>query len=260
MMIPLRDTDPSGRVGTEGVLALAWDRDRDDAAEQVDVALPTAFAEQAALAIRMARSTTEGRRLAVYEDRDRIGRDLHDVVIQRLFALGLNLQGALRRVDDELLAGRLDEAIVEIDDTIRDIRRTIFQLGAMDRSGDLQTEITQLVERAASALKFRPTLAFEGAVRLRVGPAIVPDVLAVLAEALSNTTRHAGASRVSVLVRVDAAAVTLRVADDGRGIPADAAESGLANLRERAAKHGGACEIGAGDGGGTVVEWTVPLS
>lgn len=258
MMFPLRDADSAGRIGTEGVLALAWTHERADAAEQVDVALPAAFAEQAALALRMARGTVEGRRLAVYEDRDRIGRDLHDVVIQRLFAIGLNLQGALRRVDDGALATRLDEAIVEIDDTIRDIRRTIFELGAMDRSGDVQTEVTQLVERAASALKFRPALAFEGAVRLRVGPAIVPDLIAVLAEALSNTTRHAGASHVSVLVRVDDA-VTLRVADDGGGIPAGAAESGLANMRERAAKHGGSCVIRPGSNGGTLVEWSVPL-
>ena len=260
MMFPLRDVDPTGRIGTEGVLTLAWTRAHADAADQVDVALPAAFAEQAALALRMARGTVEGRRLAVYEDRDRIGRDLHDVVIQRLFAIGLNLQGALRRAGDGPLATRLDEAIVEIDDTIRDIRRTIFELGAMDRSGDVQTEVTQLVERAASALKFRPTLAFEGAVRLRVGPAIVPDLVAVLAEALSNTTRHAGATQVSVLVRVADDAATLRVADDGTGIPDDVAESGLANMRDRAAAHGGACVVRAGETGGTVVEWTVPLS
>lgn len=259
MMLPLRDVDSSGHAETEGVLALGWTHERAALAHDVEVELPAAFAEQVALAIRVARARHDRLKLAVYEDRDRIGRDLHDLVIQRLFAIGLNLQGALRWSSDPRLVERLDSSVEEIDETIRDIRRTIFELGAMAKAGtDLQSEITALVKRAASSLKVRPSLAFEGPVRLRVGTDLVPDALAVLTEALSNAGRHAQASEIAVHVHV-AEDLTLSVRDNGRGIPQDAVESGLANMRERARRRGGTCEVSVVEPTGTLIEWSVPL-
>lgn len=259
MMFPLRDVDSDGHAETEGVLALAWRHELASLAHDIDLDLPVAFAEQSALAIRVARSRRDRQQLAVYEDRDRIGRDLHDLVIQRLFAIGLNLQSALGWTDDERLRDRIDSSVEEIDETIRDIRRTIFELGAMARAGtDLQSEVTALVKRAARSLKVRPSLAFEGPVRLAVAPDLVPDALAVLTEALSNAGRHAQATHIAV--RVSAAdQLTVTVRDDGRGIPADATESGLANLRERAVRRGGDCVVSPARPTGTVVEWSVPL-
>lgn len=259
MMFPLREVDPAGQGGTYGVLAVAWRHAEAEAAQHVDLALPDAFAEQAALAIRLARARTQGQQLAVYEDRDRIGRDLHDVVIQRLFAIGLGLQGMLRRSSDPDLAARLDEAVTDIDDTISAIRRTIFELGGTDDAADLQSQVTHVVERAASALKFRPSLSFDGPVRLRADPAVVPDVVAVLGEALSNAARHAHASQVAVLLRVTGDELVLCVTDDGIGLPAGAVESGLANMRDRATRHGGRCTVGSAPAGGTAIEWTVPV-
>lgn len=254
MLVPLREAD------TQGVLALAWRHESAEAARDVDLTLPAAFARQAALALHLSRGHEDRRRIAVYEDRDRIGRDLHDVVIQRLFAIGLDLQGGLRNVEDPKLSRRLDRAVEEIDDTIRDIRRTIFELGNVNASGDVQSEVTQLVARAASSLKFKPTLAFEGPVRLRTSATMVPEVVAVLAEALSNTARHARATEVSVLLSVGGDRLTLTVTDNGVGIPADVAESGLANMRERAKRLGGDCVVSSGPAPGTVVLWAVPLS
>jgi len=252
LLVPLQ-VDP-----VPGVLALAWTRAHAERAADVDVALAGAFAEQTGLALHVARTRAVRQRLAVYEDRDRIGRDLHDIVIQRLFAIGLGLQGALRRVDDPDLAGRLDQAVEEIDDTIKDIRRTIFELGAMSQSDDLQSAVVQLVERAAGAMKVRPTLAFEGPVRLLIPDNVGRDLLAVLGEALANAARHAEADEVSVVV-VAGDEARLRVVDNGRGIGSDVVESGLANMRRRAEKYGGHCRVVPGEPNGTIVEWSVPL-
>ena len=169
-------------------------------------------------------------RLAMLEDRDRIGRDLHDVVIQRLFAVGLGLQGDLPGWwTDPDVAVRLDQAVDDLDATIKDIRRSIFALASTDASHDIQAEVTRLVDRAAGTLKFRPTLLFEGPVRTLVSGDLAPDVLAVLGEALSNASRHADAHAVDVLLSAGDD-VVLRVADDGRGLDG-------ARPRERAAQH-----------------------
>ena len=145
-----------------GVLALAWTRERADHHYAVDIDLPASFAEQAALAMQVARGRDDQRRLAVFEDRDRIGRDLHDLVIQRLFAVGLGLQGAARMSDRPEMSARLERAVDDLDATIKDIRRAIFGLGALESSGDIQSEVTGLIDRAASTLKFRPSLRLRG--------------------------------------------------------------------------------------------------
>ena len=248
----------SSSAGTDGVVALGWAPERRDRFDALDPTMLGNFAEQASLALRIVSSTRDQQRLGLFEERDRIARDLHDVVIQRLFAIGLSLQGTLRSNDATATARVVDAAVDDLDETIRDIRRTIFELGSTEWADDAQSSITRVVERAASALKFRPQLTFEGPVRTQIEPALVPHLVAALSEMLSNVTRHADATNAAVLVRVDDR-VTLRVADDGRGLPSGIVESGLANLRQRARELGGRCEITPAEFGGTVVEWTVPL-
>ncbi|MEV7431332.1 GAF domain-containing protein [Nocardioides sp. NPDC092400] len=241
-----------------GVLVLAWSPERAHLHRELDLAAPTAFAEQAALALQVAAARADQQRLVVFEDRDRIGRDLHDLVIQRLFAVGLGLQGTARQLQQPELAARLEEAVDELDATIKDIRRSIFALGSTDARADLQTEVTRLVDRAAQTLKFRPALSFDGPVRTLVPAEVAPHLLAVLGEALSNASRHADARSVEVHVRAGRE-VVLTVADDGRGLPADTRESGLRNLRQRAEELGGSCEVSSSPGRGTTVRWAVPM-
>jgi signal transduction histidine kinase len=252
VVVPLRS---DSRI--EGVLALAWTPGNIARFHAVDTAMPASFAEQAALALQVVRSREDQQRLAVFEDRDRIGRDLHDLVIQRLFAIGLGLQSTSRLVDEPEVASRLDAAVDDLDATIKDIRRSIFALGSMGDAADIQAEVTRMVDRAAGTLKFRPTLTFEGPVRTLIGPDVAPDVLAVLAEALSNASRHAEASAVTVLLSAGAQ-ITLTVGDNGRGLPVRVAESGLSNMRERAERRGGECVVSSAPGSGTTVCWSVP--
>ena len=245
------------RSGAEGVLALAWTPEHKAAFDSVDAALPASFAEQAALALQIARSREDQQRLDLLEDRDRIGRDLHDLVIQRLFAVGLSLESAARMAVHPDVSARLEQAVDELDGTIKDIRRTIFALGTMDASTDVQTEVERIVDRAAATLKFQPTMRFEGPVRSLVDALIAPDLLAVLGEALSNASRHAEASAVDVLVSAGEE-VVVRVTDDGKGMDDQVHESGLDNMRQRALKHGGTFAVHSVPGAGTTVTWAVP--
>ncbi len=243
--------------GVEGALALAWTPAHAAGFDTVDAALPASFAEQAALALQVTRSREAQQRLDLLEDRDRIGRDLHDLVIQRLFAVGLSLESAAKVAQVPDVSARLERAVDELDGTIKDIRRTIFALGAMDTSTDVQTEIERIVDRAAATLKFRPTLRIEGPVRSVIGVLVAPDVLAVLGEALSNASRHADATAVEVLVSAGDE-VVVRVTDDGRGMGEEVLESGLDNMRQRAHKHGGTFVVHSESGTGTTVTWAVP--
>lgn len=248
---------PLGAGDSAGALGLAWLPDRAEAHRTVTPDLPASFARQAALALQVAQAREDQQRLAVLEDRDRIGRDLHDLVIQRLFAVGLGLQGTGRLSDRPEVAERLDRAVDDIDATIKDIRRTIFALGSMDSAEDIQAEVTRVVERAAATLKFRPQLQFEGPVRTLVGKDVAPDLLAVLGEALSNAGRHAQATSVRVLLAAGET-IELTVADDGSGMPADVVESGLANIRRRAEQRGGTFTVESTPGEGTTLRWCVP--
>jgi signal transduction histidine kinase len=252
--VPLRNAQ-----GVEGVIALAWRRGTDLAAVSIDPTLPALFAEQAALALHVAQSRQDEQRLALLEDRDRIARDLHDLVIQRLFAVGLGLQGLARRPDPEGMGERLGHAVEDLDTTIRDIRRTIFALGAMDTVTDVRVAVAEVADRAARTLKFRPELRFEGPLQSRVGDDLAPELLAVLTEALSNVARHAHATTCEVAISV-AHGVLLCVTDDGGGMPSDVAESGLANMRRRAERRGGHVTITSTPGGGTSLVWWVPGS
>ena len=248
----------SATSGFSGVLAIGWLRGREARQRELDPALPASFVEQAALSLKVSQSYEDRRRLAVFADRDRIGRDLHDLVIQRLFAVGLSVQGASRQADSAELRGRLEAAVDDLDGTIKDIRTTIFALGASENSGDVRVEVGRLVRRAATTLKFRPQLSFEGPVGSLVHGEAAADLLAVLTEALSNAARHAQPTQVEVRVAAGAS-IVLEVRDNGTGIAPGIEESGLRNMRQRAERRGGSCEIGPGpDGVGTVVRWSIP--
>ncbi len=253
IVLPLQDA-----ATIHGVVALTW-LAGSDRRGPVDPVLPARFAQQAALAIHMARAQAAEQRLAIFEDRDRIARDLHDLVIQRLFAIGLSLQGVTRQPARDEVNRRIEQAVDDLDLTIRDIRRTIYSLGSMGTDTDLQAAVTDVVTRAEDTLGFRPHLRLEGPVRARVSEGLAPDLLAALTEALSNAARHAGARSVSVEISA-LDGLRLRVTDDGRGIGADVAESGLSNLRRRAEQHGGTLTISSVPGRGTTLDWWVPLA
>lgn len=254
---PVLEVDFAPASGAPGTLSLAWSVDREDVFHALDDKLVVAYAEQAALALQLAEAREDQHRLEVFEDRDRIGRDLHDLVIQRLFAVGLGLQGTTRMVEKPEVAARLEQAVDDLDATIKDIRRAIFGLSSLETAGDVQAEVTRLVERAASTLKFRPSLRFEGPVRTLVSGDLAPDLLAVLAEGLSNASRHAEASAVEVVLEAGER-IVLTVRDNGRGMEASVVESGLANIRTRAEKRGGRLVVESAPGKGTSLSWEVP--
>ncbi|WNM42877.1 GAF domain-containing sensor histidine kinase [Micromonospora halotolerans] len=239
-----------------GVLVIAHGPDHGPAAED-DVALLGSFAGQAALAMERARGQEERELLVVLEDRERIARDLHDVVIQRLFATGLQLQSGAMNARPEV-AKRINQAVDDLDATIRDIRRTIFELRT-PMSAALRTEIREAIEVAAESLGHRPDLELVGPIDSAVPDQLRPELTAVLREALSNAVRHAHADRVSVLVRVDAGWVSVTVTDDGVGCDPEQARSGLVNLRERAERLGGDFQLGRVTPHGTELRWSVPL-
>ncbi len=250
---------PLGRdFGIRGVLVLAWTRLNAATHLLLDPALPANFAEQVSLALQVLRSREDHEELAIFQDRDRIGRDLHDLVIQRLFAVGLGLQRSAGLTSDPALADRLGAAIDDLDLTISDIRRTIFALGAPDDAADIQMEVTRTVDRAAATMNLRPSLRFVGPVRTLIDAEVVPHIIAVLVEALSNAARHAHASRVEVLLSVDTM-IRLEVCDDGVGMAQDVTESGLRNMRTRAEHRGGRCLVEPVPMGGTRVRWEIPF-
>jgi signal transduction histidine kinase len=223
-----------------------------------DLAMLTAFAGQAALALERAEAQEEREMFAILEDRERIARDLHDVVIQRLFATGLQLQTAARLAVRAEVSDRVNAAVDDLDATIRDIRSAIFELRS-PMSAELRAEVRELVDAAAGPLGFRPALEILGPVDSSASVEVRTEVLAVLREALSNVVRHAAASAVSVRVEAGGSRLSLAVTDNGIGLAEEVARSGLANMRDRAARLGGTFDARRGDPDGSVVEWSVPI-
>jgi signal transduction histidine kinase len=230
-----------------------------DARSDDDVVLLSSFADQAALALERARAQEEREQLVVLEDRERIARDLHDVVIQRLFATGMELQSTVPHTTRPEVAKRINNAVDALDATIRDIRRSIFELRT-PLGVSLRTELRDTVEAAAGVLGFRPVLDSSGPVDSAVPDDIVPEILAVVREALANVARHAKASTVRVSVRAADGQVAVVVQDDGVGADPALARGGLVNLQDRAADLGGTFDVRLGEGGGTVIDWRVPLT
>jgi signal transduction histidine kinase len=164
----------------------------------------------------------------------------------------------VRRVDDARVVTTLVQAVDDLDDTIKDIRRSIFALSSLGDQADIQAEVTRIVDQAAQTLPSRPSLRFEGPVRTLISADLAPDLLAVLRESLSNISRHAGATNVEVQLTARDA-VTLTVVDDGKGIASRERESGLANMRRRAEARGGTMILSSEPGRGTSITWSVPL-
>jgi signal transduction histidine kinase len=219
--------------------------------------LLTSYADQAALALDRGQAVADREQLVLLSDRERIARDLHDVVIQRLFATGLRLQ-AVAMTADSLSAERLEGAVDEIDATIKAIRGSIFEL--QQRGGDsLRGEIRAMVRDYGPLLGFSPDVSTSGPLDTAVPAAIRDHLLPVLREALSNVARHARATRATVEVHADASEVVLVVSDDGQGVSGGRRESGLRNARERATDLGGDLTVEPGSAGGTTLTWRVPL-
>ncbi|PYC76882.1 histidine kinase [Streptomyces tateyamensis] len=268
---------------TVGALVLWRERGARGFAES-EKQLAATFAAQAALALRLAEGQRDQQRLAVFQDRDRIARDLHDLVIQRLFATGMMLESAARRAVVPEVKQRLATAVDELDATIQEVRTTIYALQhdeQEDEPDTLRARVLRECSQAAAALGFRPSLAFSGPVEDLISDGTARQLMAALREMLSNAARHARASRVSVeldtTVYLDSAGhpasgdpqaplrpgrpgVLLTVTDDGVGIPEGGRRSGLANLRRRAESLGGAAWHEPGPGRrGTRVRWSARL-
>lgn len=237
-----------------GFLVAAWTGDED--LSERDLLQPFAdFGQHAAVALLAARARRDQALVALLEDRDRIARDMHDHVIQRLFATGLSLQSAARLAVHPTVRERLDDAVDELDGAIKDIRHTIYELHRLS-VGTTREAIGELVGDAARSLGFEPALVIEGKLA-GLTASLSADLVAVIREALANAAKHARARQVRVHVECDDE-VRVLVTDDGVGMdPADA-RSGLVNLGTRAAARGGRFELRPRTPSGTVLSWTVP--
>ncbi|WP_207946738.1 GAF domain-containing sensor histidine kinase [Actinomadura sp. 7K507] len=217
-----------------------------------------AFAGQAAVALELAERRRDAERLTLLEDRDRIAKDLHDTVIQRLFATAMTLMATLKLVQRKEVAVRVQRAVDDLDDTVRQIRSTIFALQGPDDTESLRSRVHALIDAATENLGFAPSVRLDGLLDTAVDDDIGEHLLAVVREALSNVARHAHATEAIVVIGVGDELV-LRVEDDGVGIPAGGRRSGLRNLAERAESLGGSCATHSREDGGTVLVWQVPL-
>jgi signal transduction histidine kinase len=230
---------------------------------QADVV--ASFAAQAGVALELAASRAEAERLSLYQDRDRIARDLHDLVIQRLYATGMSLEGTMPMITRPEVASRITRAVDAMDETIKDIRATIFSLQARDAPAgpDLRGDVAVLVEEMTGMLGFAPSLRLGAGLGGGVSAEAAGQALAAVREALSNAARHAQATEVDVTVDVSPdGMLTVQVTDNGTGIPDSGRRSGLRNLASRAEKLGGELRIETAYPGaappGTRLEWRVP--
>jgi signal transduction histidine kinase len=218
------------------------------------------FASHAAIALALASGREHTRELAILADRERIAHDLHDHVIQKLFAAGLDLQGTIARAVSPEVIDRLTHTVDDLQTTIEDIRTTIFKLQVPVEPGEnFRQRIQNRVAEFTEDRDIATTLDMSGALTAVTGE-LADHAEAVVTEAVSNAVRHAEARRLTIRIEVDQR-LTIEVIDDGRGIPPDnQRRSGLANMQRRAAQVGGECSITSGPEGGTRVYWTAPLS
>lgn len=232
-----------------------------DAFTEEDEALAEALALSAGVAIQSSRLHNQVRVLSVLDDRNRIARDLHDRVIQRLFAVGMGLQAVARAPDKGLVTPRIEQAVDELDATITEIRSAIFELGESSLPGGLRQAVLRLTEDLAPTLGTRPEVSFSGAVDNVVPQETADHILAVVREGLTNAGKYANATRYRVSVRVTDD-ILLEVVDNGSGFDPESSKSGglgLANMRNRAEKLNGTFSVTPANGKGTRLEWRVPL-
>lgn len=220
------------------------------------LSMMSAFADQAAVAWQLADSRRQGYKLNLLSDRDRIARDLHDHVIQRVFAVGLSVQGTLQRAQSVEVRSRLRRTVNDLQEIIQDIRRTIFDLHNAGTTG-LQTRLHAIVADATADTDLHVALHVRGPISV-VESELAGHVEAVLREALSNVVRHAAATEVSIELRVDDY-LSVAVDDDGRGLSKDISWRGLGNLADRAAELGGTFSIRDGVEAGVNLVWEVPI-
>jgi signal transduction histidine kinase len=240
-----------------GVLILTHPRlGRPDALEERQ--LLSSFADQAALALDRTQALEDREQMAVVSDRDRIARDLHDVVIQRLFATGLHMQSIRAAAPNEELRQRIDKCVTDLDQTIRDIRGTIFELQTRPRSS-IRSDVRDVVQEVLPQLGFPPSVETTGPVDTPINAELQQQLVTVLREALSNVARHAKATSASVQLQVTDSHLRLKVSDDGVGIPEERTELGLRNVRRRAALLGGNLDLWPNEPSGTIFVWSVPL-
>jgi signal transduction histidine kinase len=254
IVMPLRAHDDIA-----GVIAIARGTDQPPF-DSGDLDLASDFATHAAIALMLASGREHARQLTIVAERERIAHDLHDHVIQRLFAAGMDLQGTVARVRSPEVANRLNRTLDDLQTIIEEIRTTIFQLKSpLEHDGTLRYRIQRVVADLTENRDIVTTVRMHGPTTA-VGAELAEQAEAVTAEAISNAVRHSGASRLTVEVSV-ADMLTLDIIDNGCGMPADnPRRSGLANMSYRAEQVGGSCEISNLPEGGTRVRWTAPLT
>jgi signal transduction histidine kinase len=247
--------------GSQDVAAMVLGR-ADDALPfpAADIEMASVYCAYTSLALQVARSHRLREELLVFTDRDRIARDLHDVVIQRLFAAGLSLQGLRRFMPSGPAHEKIDLITSELDETIAAVRTTIYSLNEARRKDSLSARLVQVVQDGTGSFPTAPKVELFGPIDTAVPAEVADQALAVLTEGVSNVVRHAEADSLLVSAAVAGGRFELVVADDGRGLGVVTRRSGLKNVEQRAAALGGTCEVGPSDDGGTRLRWAVPLS
>jgi signal transduction histidine kinase len=237
------------------------DKQSGDAFTDIDEELVVALAAAAGVAVDNARLHARVRDVVLIEDRERIAMDLHDTVIQQLFAVGLSLQATMRLLGDVDAGRRIQLAVDDLDTTIKRIRSTIFALEApISTSPNLRQRVLSLTSELRPTMGIPIDVLFDGPIDSVTDGHIADELLIVLREALSNVARHAHADHVEVRLVATAETITLRVADDGGG-PGDQPNEGrgLPNMASRAQKFGGTSELRGREGGGAVLDWRARL-
>ncbi|HEY3261181.1 MAG TPA: GAF domain-containing protein [Pseudonocardiaceae bacterium] len=252
--VPLR----SGEHSTGAIVALR--RTGRELFRPDELPLLASFADQASIVLEMAANQRAQRQLDIFADRDRIARDLHDHVIQRLYAAGMNLQGTQQRSTEPDVQRRIQHTVDQLDQTVREIRTSIFDLHTPPSTApaSLRRRLLDVIAEASHGATMSPSVRISGPVDNTVPARIGEHALAVAREAVSNAVRHSGAT--DLVVTIDARDdFTIDVEDDGRGIPEEVRRSGLLNLQKRAAECDGTFEVQPRRGGGTHLRWTAPL-
>jgi signal transduction histidine kinase len=227
-----------------------------------DLALVEVLALAAGIAIENARLHQQVQVVAVYADRDRMARDLHDTVIQRLFGVGLNLQSIAGRAPQDLSAG-LREMVAEIDRVIDRIRATIYQLGMGGEDRGVRDHVATLVQELSALVGLNVEVSFEGPVDTAITAQVAEHLIASIRESVTNVGRHAHATQASVTIKIEDGRCRLTVLDNGVGFDWSRVREGglgLTNLRARAEKLDGTFVIEDAEGGGTSLTWQVPLT
>ena len=248
-----------GESGARGAL-IAGRIGRHTTFTAADLDMAETFAGQATIALELADARAAQQQLAALEDRDRIARDLHDHVIQRLFAVGLSLQGMAAKANESAIRERLAQAVEELDETISQIRTTIFDLHDTIPDNRLRSRVKAVVEELEPVLGVQLELTWSGPLDTLVDSSLITDVEAVVREALTNVARHAQASTLRVTIGADTDQLTVDVSDDGVGLRDNRRRSGLANLRNRADSRGGTLTLENQEQGGLRLRWSIPLS